>query len=303
MKKVVITGASGMIGVALTEECIARGCEVLALVRGGSPNNSRIPQSPLVRVVECGLEELHSFDFSERGFDAFYHLGWSGTSPEKRKDPAEQQKNVQYTLDAVRLAKKLGCKKFIGAGSQAEYGPKNLERISPDTPTAPVTAYGEAKLAAGNAARSECAALGLNCIWVRIFSVYGRYDLPTTMISSTLAALSRGEKPRFTPAEQLWDYLECSDAARALYLVGDKSEGEKIYCLGSGNARPLREYIEQLRDIAAPGAALGIGEIPYPQGAVMSLCADISPLTRDTGFEPRVSFSEGIGKLIRWTKY
>lgn len=297
MKKVIITGATGMIGEALAEECAANGCEVLALVRPGSPHASRLPRSPLVRAAECDVAALDTFETEERGFDAFYHLGWNGTSPDKRGDPAAQSENIAYTLAAVRLAARLGCKKFVGAGSQAEYGPVHAEKIAPETPAAPQTAYGVAKYAAGALARLECARRGMDCLWVRIFSVYGKYDLPTTMISSTLAALSRGERPKFTPAEQRWDYLERSDAAHALYLAGELAHGVKAYCLGSGRARPLHEYIELLGDAAAPGAPLGIGELPYPPGAVMNLCADVSALERDTGFQPRVGFAEGIRKL------
>jgi nucleoside-diphosphate-sugar epimerase len=67
--------------------------------------------------------------------------------------------------------------------------------------------------------------------------------------------------------------------------------------LGSGIAHPLKEYIEQIRDVVAPGGALGIGEIPYSKNCVMNLCADISELTKDTGWTPKVNFEEGIQDL------
>ncbi len=305
VKRAVVTGATGMIGVALVNELAANGCEVVALVRPGSEHAARLGHGAgnAVKVVECGLEKLDRFDANVGRCDVFYHLGWSGTSPEQRRSPAAQERNIGYTLEAVRLAERLGCRRFVGSGSQAEYGSGGL--LSPDSPTAPSSAYGVAKYAAGALARLECASRGMDCLWVRIFSVYGRYDLPGTMISTALDALENGRKPSFTPAVQLWDYLECGDAARALRLVGQSARacGQKVYCLGSGEARPLREYIEQLRDIVSPGAPLGIGELGYAGGgAPLSLCADISALTADTGFLPEVSFAEGIRRLAAWRR-
>ncbi len=296
MKRAVITGAAGMIGVHLTLELLAQGWEVLAIVRPGSPHNARLGSHPGLRLCERGLSELSSVSetVSDR-YDVFFHLGWSGASSALRADPAVQQPNIGYTLDAVRLAERLGCTRFIGAGSQAEYGPKYDMPISPETPAAPANAYGVAKLAAGGLALLDCARRGIDCIWVRIFSVYGRYDLPTTMISNTLAALRRGETPSFTPGTHLWDYLEARDAARALRLIAERGV-PGIYCLGSGEGKPLREYIELLRNTVAPGASLGIGAIPYA-GRPANLQADLAALTRDTGFLPRIGFAEGIRRL------
>lgn len=94
----------------------------------------------------------------------------------------------------------------------------------------------------------------------------------------------------------MWDYLYSADAGYAMYLLGEKGVSGKTYCIGGGTARPLREYIEAIRDAAAPGAEIGFGEIPYQEKQVMYLCADISDLEKDTGFAPRVTFAEGIEK-------
>ena len=71
----------------------------------------------------AGLKEISKTD--DREYDVFYHLAWSGTSGPGRNDVELQDKNVQYALDAVECAKRFGCKKFIGVGSQAEYGRVN----------------------------------------------------------------------------------------------------------------------------------------------------------------------------------
>ena len=98
----------------------------------------------------------------------------------------------------------------------------------------------------------------------------------------------------------MWDYLYCEDAANALLLLAGHGRDGGIYPIGSGIARPLREYIEIIRDEIDPDLPLGFGEVPYSDKQVMHLCADISDLQRDTGFEPEVGFREGIQNTIKY---
>ena len=71
---------------------------------------------------------------------------------------------------------------------------------------------------------------------------------------------------------------------------------------GSGTARPLREYIETLRDAIDLALPLGLGKIPYGPQQVMFLQADITQLAADTGFTPRTAFADGIRATIAWAK-
>ena len=72
--------------------------------------------------------------------------------------------------------------------------------------------------------------------------------------------------------------------------------------VGSGTARPLREYIETLRDAIDLALPLGLGKIPYGPQQVMFLQADITQLAADTGFAPRTAFADGIRATIAWAK-
>ena len=60
--------------------------------------------------------------------------------------------------------------------------------------------------------------------------------------------------------------------------------------------------LQSRKSLAAPGAEIGFGEIPYQEKQVMYLCADISDLEKDTGFAPRVTFAEGIEKTVDWCR-
>ncbi|MEG1427859.1 MAG: NAD-dependent epimerase/dehydratase family protein, partial [Oscillospiraceae bacterium] len=163
----------------------------------------------------------------------------------------------------------------------------------------PLTAYGIAKYAAGKLSTLLCTSYGICHIWARIFSVYGINDNDGTLIRYAVEKLMCGEKTAFTKGEQAWDYLYEADAGEAFYLMGEKAKENKVYCLGSGIARPLKEYIMEIRNLAAPQAVLGLGEISSLNAQPMSLQADISQLTKDTGFHPRVPFQEGITEIIQ----
>ena len=248
MERVIVTGATSMIGEALIEECLKHGISVCAVIRKDTARKDRLPQDPHLELVECSLEELAALPEKVTGsFDTFYHIAWGYTGAARNKSTRLQSKNIDYTLDAVEAAAKLGCKRFIGAGSQAEYG-RTEQLLSPETPVFPENGYGMAKLCAGQMSRIRCQELGIKHVWVRILSVYGPFDGPNTMVSATLRKLLCGEHAAFTPAEQQWDYLYSEDAARALFLAAEHGKSGKIYVLGSGQIHPLREYIVRIHE-------------------------------------------------------
>ena len=302
MRTAVITGPTGTIGMALIEKLINEGVRVVAVCRPESERISRIPKNENVRIVECSLKDMDKLpDIIQDGADIFYHFAWDGTFGDTRNDLNLQNNNVKYALDAVKAAKKIGCTKFVGAGSQAEYG-RVEGMLKPNTPAFPENGYGIAKLCAGQMTKIMCEQLGLEYIWVRILSIYGPYDGENTMIMSVIGKILSGEKPSLTKGEQMWDYLYSKDVANAFYLVGEKGKNGAVYCIGSGKARPLKEYVERIRDSIDTDAELGIGDIPYGEKQVMYLCADIEKLTDDTGFVPEYNFDEGIRETIEWYK-
>lgn len=233
----------------------------------------------------------------------FYHFAWSGTYGASRDDAVLQSQNIHYTLDAISLAARLHCTHFVGAGTQAEYGPvPDGEKLAPTTSTNPQTGYGIAKLAAGGLGKLYASQLGLHFSWVRIVSVYGPGDKPYCLTMSTIRALLKGEAVHFTGGGQQWDFLYCGDAARAFRLIGESGVDGQTYVLGSGRTIPLAEALTTLCHAVDPSARVGLGDLPYPPGQRMYLCADISKLTGDTGFVPTTTFAEGIQQTIQWVK-
>ncbi len=305
MKKAIITGPTGTIGIALIRLLAERGIEVLAVCHKGSARIGNIPAVRNVQIIECDLGELINLPglIGEHDWDIFFHLGWECTVGASRDEVKFQIKNIEYTIQAVETANEMGCKRFVGVGSQAEYG-RYEEKLDASTPVNPENGYGMAKLCAGQMSGLRCRQLGMEHIWTRVLSVYGPYDGENTMVISGIRKMLRGECPEFSPCEQLWDYLYCEDAARALYLAAVRGKNGSVYPIGSGQARPLKDYVEMMR-VAVEHAIgcdvrAGIGRLPYRPRQVMYLCADISQLTEDTGFLPEISFDKGIAKTVQW---
>ena len=296
MKKIVVTGATSMLGVATIEECLANDIEVVAIVHRNSKNFYRLPKSPKLQIIEANLDELSNCTPNFHDADTFYHFAWAATTHAGRANVDVQELNIRYTLDAVRLAQKCGCQKFIFAGSQAEYGLSD-KPLNRDTPIKPCTAYGVTKFAAGKLAEMLCKDLGITFVWARILSVYGINDGANTLISYIINSYKNNVQPVLTGGEQIWDYLYSDDAARAFRLLG-QCQTQGVYVIGSGQGLTLKSYIEIIYRLMKPSVPLVFGGKPYAENQIMFLQADISDLQRDTGFQPSTSFEEGIKKIL-----
>ena len=301
MKKAIITGATGMIGIALIEYLIEKNVEVTAIIRENSNRLKYLPNNSKLNILECNLDKLHKFKLEKNDYDVFFHLAWDGTFGESRNDENKQKLNIEFTNDAVRLAKKCGCKVFIGAGSQAEFGRVD-GIINEKTIPNPETEYGKAKLQAGISSRILANELGVKHIWTRIFSVYGPNDGENTMIMSSIRDMINGVSPLYTKGEQNWDYLYCKDIAKALYLLSINGIENKIYCIASGKMKKLYEYIEIIKKCIDSNIELKLGAKHYDEKQVMNLNVDISELINDVGFVPEFEFERGIKETIKWYK-
>ena len=296
MKKIVVTGATSMLGVATIEECLKNGIEVVAVVHRNSKNFHRLPNSSNLTIIESNLDELSNCTPNFNDADVFYHFAWAATTHQGRVNVDVQELNIRYTLDAVRLAQKCGCHKFIFAGSQAEYGLSD-KPLNRSTPINPCTPYGVAKFASGKFAEMLCKSLDITFVWSRILSVYGINDGANTLISYVINCYKNNVQPVLTNCEQIWDYLYSDDAARAFRLLG-QCPTNGIYTIGGGSCIILKSYVEIIHRLMKPSVPLVFGGKPYAENQVMYLKADISDLQRDTNFQPQISFEEGISRII-----
>ena len=307
--KAIVTGATGMLAIATINCLTDSGYEVIAIVRPDSARIDNVPVSDKVTVISLDMANINELPdiLKSEGLDSdiklFFHFAWDGTHGDSRNNMDIQTENIKTSIEAVRAAGRLGCEAFLGAGSQAEYGRvKDGTKLAPDTPAFPENGYGIGKLTAGLMTRIEARKYNMRHIWVRILSVYGPFDGMHTMVMSGIGNMLEGKKASYTKGEQLWDYIYAKDAARAFVLAAEKGRDGAVYPIGSGNVRPLRDYITDIRDAVNPGVPIGFGEVEYYPGQVMYLCADISSLTKDTGFVPEYTFERGIRETVEWYK-
>ena len=299
MKRVLVTGGAGFVGARVVRRLVEQGREVVVLLRETSDPRRLAEVLGRCTVLSGDLSRLDALrsPLEDLAPEGVLHLAWGGVKGADRNHPM-QLSNVSTSIELFRLTGEIGCSRFIGLGSQAEYGPLS-GCIDERAPTRPTTTYGAAKLATGCVLDRAAAAAGRPFAWLRLFSSYGPDDDPSWLIPYMIRTLLAGERPRLTKAEQIWDYIHVDDVADAIVATLDAGACG-IFNLGSGQARPLREIIEHLRDTIDPGLPLGFGEVEYRPDQVMHLESDITALRAATGWAPRVSLERGLSDVVAW---
>ena len=297
--RIFVTGGSGFLGSHLVLDLMERGHEVAVLLRPESASWRLGEARDRLHVIPGALEHLERLRGALQAFapEAVVHMAWRGVAGGDRNNPV-QAANVAETVGLVELAAEAGAKTFVGAGSQAEYGPYDRAIREDDTPR-PTTLYGMAKLAAGSMAIRLAEERGLRAAWLRIFSTYGPKDADYWLIPSMIRNLRSGQHMALTACEQRWGFLHARDAASAFRLAATHADARGIFNVGSPEAPPLRETVTRLRDLVAPGAALGFGELAYRPDQVMVLAADVSRMLA-LGWKPEVPLDDGLRETVNW---
>ncbi|MBQ1423581.1 MAG: NAD(P)-dependent oxidoreductase [Lachnospiraceae bacterium] len=188
------------------------------------------------------------------------------------------------------------------------------ELKSEDGPAEPVSEYGRAKLMFGKFAEnmierinsSEECLRPMRYVHLRLFSVYGPGDHEGSLVSSLIRKLKAGEAVELGNCGQQWNYLYIDDAAEAIALMCEKFTGG-IYNIGGTDTRPLRSYVEELASILEEDekkelkSLLRFGMRPDNAEGPADLSPDITKL-KLMGFEPKVSFADGIRMMLKQYK-
>ena len=317
LKKIIVTGATSMIGMALIEVCLKHNIEVHAIIRPGTNRQDRIIKDNNVHYHLSSLDDLLNIQDLPSDCDVFYHFAWAGTDHIQRNDPDVQSKNIRYALDSVKLAKKCGCSKYIGAGSQAEYGPCESV-IDEHTLHNPVTAYGAAKYAASVLCKKLCQQLDMIFVWGRICSVYGPHDNSHTMLMYAIDCFKKGITAKFSEGNQLWNFLYESDAGVIFYKFSDDKVSEGEYLVASEESMPLKEYLNVLIDCYPDKVHATFGNSPNKSSAdsnndnliqsikssgnnkVFSLNVNANNTFNTINYHTKVSFRTGILNTIKF---
>lgn len=299
MKNVVVTGATGFIGGALTKHLLQNGVKVWG-----------------VDIDSAKLEEMKQFgdfvpitaDFSLYGEldkligqvrpDVFYHFAWQGVFGDAFKDYELQLNNARFACDALMCAARLGCGKFVLAGTYNQY--EIATRLLNECTSPRYTCvYSTAKTAADmicktlahNVKISYCA--GLICM------AYGEGNRSRMLANVVIDQLSRGVRPKLIQANGLYDMIYISDIVGAFVALGQKGKDQKSYYVGHRKARTFGEIISEIRDTLCPQQELLFGE--YQETACLDYALiDREALFEDTGFVCRADFKESILRTAEW---
>lgn len=299
--RVIVTGATGFIGSALCKELLENGHEVIAVIRPGSTKKEKLKFAAeyqnRLQILELALSDIAQLPQMITEADVFYHLAWNGSAGAEREDFDIQYTNIGYTAEAMCAVAKCGCGKFIGAGSQAEYGVVRGVAKEEETVPSPFMMYGAAKLAAYQMGRVLAKQLGISFVWPRIYSVYGVGENPGTLVNYVIDCLKKGVPPELSPCENMWNFMYITDCVRALRMLGEREDTEGIYHVASDDTRLLKEFVEEIRDIVAPGEKLGFGIKKSNPERTFWLEPDCEKM-RDLGLKCEVNFNEGVRRKI-----
>lgn len=306
---IVVTGATSFVGTAAVRELLGRGHHVYAVLRTDSVKTDKLLEDGKMpsnlTVLEEDLGTLENLVTKiDAPCDVFLHMGWRGAGSDSRKNESVQHESVKNALSAVKVAKALGCRRFLFTGSQAEYGIHD-SLMTEETPCHPTSPYGAAKLEVRRMAESLCGLLDMDYGHIRIFSTYGPGDHPWSLVSSCVAAFRSGGVMELSDCTQTWNFLYIDDAARAIAGLaeygGALSSFGCVYNLAGPmeETKPLREFVEQIFKACGEKGSCRYGVHPANAEGVVNLIPDIGKLKKVIGWTPEVSFEQGIRKILR----
>lgn len=301
MKKAVVTGANGFVGSALTKELINSGIEVIALDLEG--NSYNLPNSSMVRFYPFSLDKVGDIKdiVKDRDIDVFYHLAWAGSAGPARADTKLQLMNAQWTVDCLKIAKEIGCKRFVNAGSIMEIETYKAVFSAGNKPGLGYI-YGSGKLVAHAMCKAVAADIGIDLLWAMITNAYGVGEKSPRLVNTTIQKCIRNESPQFTAGTQNYDFVYIDDVARAFRLIGENGKPFNEYLIGSSNAKPLKEFLLEMKEAIAPKLDFIFGDIPFTGVNQPLEDFDCSKTEKDTGFKAEVSFAEGCLRTRDWWK-
>lgn len=301
MNRVIISGADGFVGSYIVDCFLAQNVEVLAI--DINPEPRRLSENKKLKYICCDVSDVNCLRvmLQDNDCDAMIHMAWKGSAGIEREDYKLQMQNALDAIACMRLAKEIGCKKFLCAGSIMEYEIEAAVHAQGSTPGMGYM-YGMGKYVAHCMCKSVAAQIGIDLIWPMITNAYGVGERSPRFINNTLRKMINHEPLQFTSATQNYDFIYVTDVAKAFYLIAEKGKPFCEYMIGSGNARPLREFILEMQQTLAPDMEPVFGDIPFT-GTNMPLSTfDISAIQIDCGFNPEISFVEGTKKTMEWLK-
>lgn len=279
MKRVIVAGAGGYVGRNL----------VAAL--DGRADVTGVDVAP-------GFTPPEALPSLEGPFDAFYNLAWRGKGGPQRADVGLQVENVKAAVGFYRDAMRLGCRRYICAGTIGELMVELPECAKIRSQN---FVYVNAKNFLHRVLNAIVEPEKCRVVWARLGNLYGGGDSGGNLVDYTLGKLAADEKAVFGPAEQPYDFVHAHDAARALAELGlaDGVVSDEFY-VGSGDVRPLGDFLLEIGRIAGKPELVEIGGRPDDGTRYREAWFSVEALGRETSWRPSIAFADGVGR--EWSR-
>lgn len=301
MKTAIVSGAGGFIGGAMTTFLLDKGVKVYGVDISEKVLARYAGRDGFTSVIaEFGdYPRLHEMIHDE--VDVFYHFAWQGVFGEDFKDHHLQLSNAAYAGDAINEAIKIGCKKFVLAGTMNEYEMDVYITANHFEPR-----YTYIYSAAKQIAEAVCKTLafnkGIEFNCGRIAMAFGENNHSMMVPNVVMKNLLTNTPCKLVEGTNLYDMIYIDDIVRAFYAIGESGVNMKSYYVGHRRVSTFRELMEKIGAILNPACPLLFGEYPDAPSGVDYANIDLDALYRDTGFECQADFEESIMKTAEWVK-
>jgi nucleoside-diphosphate-sugar epimerase len=294
VSRVLLTGATGFLGVHCRRELALRGFEVHTVgVRPASPASDNHHQLDLLdeegqRRLLADLRPTH-----------LLHLAWAKKPGGAVFNAIENYDWLSASLRLARLFAEHGGRRLVFCGTSAEYDWSYGYCTEHLTPTVPETTYGSCKHALRVAVEALARDTQLSWSWPRVFFCYGPHEPIQRLIPTVVASLLRGEQARCSHGLQMRGYLHVNDVARALaQLVECDVQGPVNVC--SGTPIELRSIVTRIGELMGRPELIALGAIPARKNDHLVVFGNNHRLRAEVGWQPQVSLDDGLRDTIAW---
>lgn len=313
MRQAIITGASGFIGARLAKFLAYHNIETFALGRKplSEIDTERLQEKDNLHYVQIDMANIEDLPTLLRNYHVtlddcvFFNFAWAGKKGLSDLDVEGQLNNAIWSVNAYKVADKLGCKKFVHVGTMEEaFADEYLDKdFHKDTVYNRHLIYSIAKITARNLLKTLRPNLSPELIVVAKSHVMGPNDHRDSLLRMAMKRMIEYKPLEFTSGKQNFDVVSITDCVRAFKLIGELGKDMAEYWVGSGKARTLREYIEILVKRYEPGMQMHFGKIAYSD--VLLSLDTFSPkkLHEDTGFVCKQEYEDAVEEMYQYLKY